>query len=484
MTPTFTETCLDPQIFGQAFSGSSFAVFRAVGNVILGQPVVPESERAAVLACLGGRSVPAAAPREVWSFKGRRAGGTLLASALLVYLAAFRNFAASLGPGERGILMNLAVERRQARQTLRYCEGLLTGSPLLASLVESVTAEAIHLTNRLSVETHVSSFRSVRGYSIVAAVCDELCFWRDDDSSNPAEEVLAALRPALATVPGSLLICSTSVYARRGVAWSTYHKHFGHDSDVLVLEIPTRTMNPTVPQSVIDAAIADDEPRARAEYLCQWRTDVESFVSADVVDSVIVPGRGELPPMQSASYRAFTDPSGGSADSFTLAITHVGTDGCAVLDAVRERKPPFSPERVVEEFAGFLNSYRVSTVTGDAYAGEWPREQFRKHGISYQKAEHPKSGIYGAFLAMVNSRRCELLDVPRLRAQLLGLERRTGRGGKDSIDHAPGQHDDVINAAAGALTLAGASASAGSGMFDCFTGAPIDADDARWDLFQ
>ena len=45
-----------------------------------------------------------------------------------------------------------------------------------------------------------------------------------------------------------------------------------------------------------------------------------------------------------------------------------------------------------------------------------------------------------------------LLDHPRLIAQLGGLERRTARGGKDSIDHAPGAHDDVANAAAGVLS--------------------------------
>ena len=55
----------------------------------------------------------------------------------------------------------------------------------------------------------------------------------------------------------------------------------------------------------------------------------------------------------------------------------------------------------------------------------------------------------------------ELLDTPRLHAQLLGLERRTACGGRDSIDHAPGAHDDVANAVAGAL--AGRTRVAGSG---------------------
>ena len=48
----------------------------------------------------------------------------------------------------------------------------------------------------------------------------------------------------------------------------------------------------------------------------------------------------------------------------------------------------------------------------------------------------------------------QLLDHARLRAQQAGLERRTARGGRDSIDHPPGSHDDLINAAAGALVSA------------------------------
>jgi hypothetical protein len=62
--------------------------------------------------------------------------------------------------------------------------------------------------------------------------------------------------------------------------------------------------------------------------------------------------------------------------------------------------------------------------------------------------------IYGELLPILNSGRAELLDHPRLTTQLCGLERRTARGGRDSIDHAPGGHDDLANAAAGALVAA------------------------------
>jgi hypothetical protein len=61
-------------------------------------------------------------------------------------------------------------------------------------------------------------------------------------------------------------------------------------------------------------------------------------------------------------------------------------------------------------------------------------------------------------LPLLNSGRVELLDHPRLIAQLCQLERRTARSGKDSIDHPRGAHDDCANAVAGTIVKAGGSA--------------------------
>lgn len=115
------------------------------------------------------------------------------------------------------------------------------------------------------------------------------------------------------------------------------------------------------------------------------------------------------------------------------------------------------PEGVVEEFATLLKSYGISKVIGDRYAGEWPREQFRKHSITYEPSAKPKSDLYRDLLPLINSGKADLLDNPKLTTQLLGLERRTARGGKDSIDHSPGAHDDVVNSVAGALVNATAT---------------------------
>ena len=156
------------------------------------------------------------------------------------------------------------------------------------------------------------------------------------------------------------------------------------------------------------------------------------------------------------TYVAFTDPSGGSSDSFTLAVAHLSLLKDAVLDTFIEKRPPFSPDGVVAEFAEILKSYRITSVVGDRYAGEWPRERFRVHGIQYQPSERTKSEIYVAFLVLVNSKRCRIPCDKKLRAQLQALERRSSRTGRDVVDHAPGSHDDIANSVAGALVLAAA----------------------------
>jgi hypothetical protein len=162
----------------------------------------------------------------------------------------------------------------------------------------------------------------------------------------------------------------------------------------------------------------------------------------------------ELPPLTGTNYIAFVDPSGGTSDSMTLAIAHRGERDRVILDAVRERRPPFSPDDVVLEFVPLLKSYNIQTVRSDRYAGEGPRERFRVHGITYEVAEQSKSDLYRDLLPILNSGRAEMLDAPRLVSQLCGLERRTARGGRDSIDHAPGAHDDLANSVAGAVVSA------------------------------
>jgi hypothetical protein len=209
---------------------------------------------------------------------------------------------------------------------------------------------------------------------------------------------------------------------------------------------------------VIDRAIEADPEAASAEYGAEFRGDLEIFVSREAIEACVATGVTVRAPLPRVTHHAFVDPSGGSNDAMTCAIGHK-EEARVILDCILERKAPFSPDSVVGEFSGTLKAYGVSTVTGDRYAGEWPAERFSAHGIRYAPAELNRSELYLAFLPLVNSGRVDLLDNARMVSQFVGLERRTSRGGRDSIDHAPGGHDDVANAVAGVAWLASASKS-------------------------
>src|SRR5262249_1612160 len=150
-------------------------------------------------------------------------------------------------------------------------------------------------------------------------------------------EIMQAVRPGLATIPNSLLLCISSLYARRGALWTAYSKNFGKDdSPILVWQASTREMNPSIDESINQHALDEEESAPRAEYCAEFRRYIESFVQREAVEAAIIKGRIELPPAKHVNYRAFVDPSGGSNDSMTLAIAHAGLDAKVILDVVRE----------------------------------------------------------------------------------------------------------------------------------------------------
>jgi hypothetical protein len=443
----------DPALFAPHFRGESWTAWRAFLAALFGLPM--DDATLALYRLHTGRTDPPVEPfAEACLVVGRRGGKSRVLALIAVYLATFRDYKQYLAPGEIATVAIIAADRKQARAIFRFATGLLNATPLLKNMIDDEGTENIFLNNGVIIEIMTASFRGTRGYSYCVVLCDEVAFWRDETSANPDKEILRSIRPGMSTIKNSMLLIASSPYRKSGELYAIYRKHFGKDgSRALVWQASTLSMNPLIDPLIIEEAREDDPEAAVAEFDAQFRDDIVDFVPRAVIDACTVSGRIELPPEGGLRYRAFCDPSGGSADSMTLAISHTHKDRI-ILDAVREVRPPFSPESVVLDFSTLLKSYGLREVYGDRYAGEWVREPFAKCGIGYKQADQPKSDIYRDSLPLLNSKQVELLDLPRLASQLAGLERRTTRSGKDSIDHGPGGHDDIANAALGALLLA------------------------------
>jgi hypothetical protein len=455
------EAIQDPALFHPLFKDlTTWRSWMVVLKAIFALPM-DESDRALFTQLTGRQKAPTAQAKEVWLVIGRRGGKSRIVALLGVFLATFRSYAEYLSPGERGVLMIVATDRRQARVIHKYIAAFLESVPMLAAMIERQDSESIDLSNSITIQIQTASFRSIRGYTVVGMLADELAFWKAEDSATPAEDVIAAVRPAMSTVPGAMLIGLSTPYRRSGPLWEAYRRFYGkEDSRVQVFQADTRTMNPCVPQDFIDQAFEDDPTNASAEYLAQFRSDVGTFLDPDSVERAITEvGRVERAPQYTVKgeyvrYAAFCDPSGGRADSMTLAIGHREGER-VVLDVCRGVVPPFDPSAVVQDFAQTLKAYRCHEIFGDRYSGEWVVEAYRKVGIFYRSSDFSKSELYLEALPLFAQGAVDLLDNKKLIVELLGLERRTSRSGKDSIDHGPGSgaHDDLANSCCGCLAL-------------------------------
>lgn len=449
MTVTIRDLMTDPQLFGEQFGGESFKAWRALLAGFYGLPLT-DSERPDFLSLTGRLSVPKNPFDELWLVVGRRGGKSQCAALLAVFEAAFNDYRDRLSPGEVATVMVLAADRKQARSAFRYISGLLHSNPMLSRMIAREDKEAIELTNRTAIEVHTASFRAVRGYSVACCIADEIAFWRSEDSANPDHEIINAIRPAMATLDGKLVALS-SPYSKRGALWDAYRRYFrSHDPHILVAQAPSKAMNPSLPQRVIDQAYDRDPEAAKAEYGALFRSDLEAFIAREVVETVTRSEPLELPYNARHRYVAFVDPAGGGQDEYTMSIGH--REGSRlVVDLVRAKRGV--PAEITKEYAALLKSYSVREVHSDKYAGSWPADEFKKHGVTVEYSPKARSELYLDALPALTSGRVELPPDEKLITQFAGLERKTSRAGRDSVNHAPGAHDDRANAAAGVIAL-------------------------------
>jgi hypothetical protein len=393
-------------------------------------------------------------------------GKSLGVAALAAYLAACVDHRSVLAKGERGILPIMAANTLQAGQVFNFIKGIFTGVPRFAALVErlggrhgGITSDTISLKNRIDIRVQPASFRTIRGISAIGIIAEECSMWQNDESRNPDREILAAARPCLATTGGPLIAIG-SPHARKGETWAAFKKHYGGGGNpaILVANGPTRTFNPTIKQSVIDRAYEDDAIVAASEWGGQFRNDLESYISPDTIDACTMRDISQIAPVPGVAYSAHCDPSSGQQDSFTLAVGHVEGE-IAILDYLYERRPPFSPADIVAEVCVALGVYGLATCTGDQYAQGFVMDAFASHGVNYKHRDPAQAAGYlttsdnfAWLVPILNSGRCRLLDNKRLAAQLCALERRVSKvGGKDSINHPPGGHDDCAASVAGLM---------------------------------
>lgn len=457
---TLLDAMTHPTLFGRVFAAPSFWTWRTVAKVIDGVALTEQREIDLFKQCTGRSQLLSSTSEMVLRrfavLAGRRAGKDRFFSAVAVWRAALcTDWRKYLSPGEQAVVILLGRDKKQAAILRKYCHGLLEVEALQRE-IRRETADVIEFKNGAVLEIAANDANLVRGRSAIAVIGSECAHWKTDEHSRSSdEEVVGAAEPSMAMCPdGGLLLLGSSVARQRGLMFRLYRELFGNnDSSDICWFAPSRTMNPLLPQRVVDTAMANDPHKANAEFNNIWREDSAECFSLDAVEACIDVGVHERSYVPGTSYTAHVDTALGVAGgaSFTLAIAHrdAGTD-IAILDLLRERKPPFVFHEVIAEFAQILKAYGISQIWGDHHAFKLFADEWKKHGIVMKESENSTTENYLRALPLVLGRRARLLDNTTLKNQLLSLEIHA-TDGKEKVECPQNARDDVAVAACCAL---------------------------------
>ncbi|QDV63045.1 hypothetical protein [Crateriforma conspicua] len=420
-------------------------------KVVYGLPLRRRSERELVKRCTGrsARHLPKPGFNTSIFLTGRRSGKSRNAAIIGAYEAVIAGHEDKLAKGERGVVAVCAPSKSQGRVVKEYLRAVFD-SDLLRDQVVNENRWEFELKNGNRIEILSGDWRTIRGYTLISAIVDEACFFGIDSESKVKNdtELVRAIAPGLASVGGRMVLIS-SPYAMKGYCYHQHKVSFGNESaPVLVWNCPSRVMNPSLPQSVVDQAYRDDPVSAKAEYGGEFRDDVCGYVSVTALEQVVIKDRTSLMPNPEARYSAFADLSGGRNDDAAIAIGH-REENRVVQDFIKRYPAPFNPHAVIGDMSRILNEYKITKLIGDNYAGEFVVRAFKDCGVRYRPCKPSKSILYADLLPWITSERLELLDEPMMFSQLVNLERRTRSGGRDQIDHPVGGHDDLANVVAG-----------------------------------
>jgi hypothetical protein len=120
---TILETLVDPKLFGRHFDHESWAWWRSFLAALFGLTLEGlDLKRYKDATCR--ESPPDEPASEAYAIVGRRGGKSRVAALVGVYLACFRDHSVILSHGERGVVMILAPDRRQARVVIGYVRAL------------------------------------------------------------------------------------------------------------------------------------------------------------------------------------------------------------------------------------------------------------------------------------------------------------------------------------------------------------------------
>lgn len=417
-------------------------------------------ERAAFLAMHEGKPARKGGYEEASFGFGRRSGKGEKIGANVVAYECVRFNPEHLAPGETAYAIMVAQNEKQARIVRDYAEAKFRilqekGWPVFeetAAQSKAVTAEVIRLANRVHVACFPCKKVAVRGVTAIVILLDELGHWQlEADAYNADIEVIRALRPTRATMRARGLrvpLLKTSTPFDEIGAFHDDWKRRDRTRQLVLHEIPTRLLNPTITQEFLEEErIADPESFDR-EYLAKWGSGSTSKpITGDMVDACTDKGRLIVPPRPGTEYAARLD-AAYRRDTFPVGIGHLEGE-TVVVDLLHVWKPKsggrhLDDKAVCEEMAGILRPYGIDRVAGDQFCDVPLKSELAKYNIGFRECPTTETSKFIEFQNLVAVMSAKLLKLPddmQIKIDLTGIRKKGKWVGAPKLAN---RHDDIF----------------------------------------
>ena len=153
----------------------------------------------------------------------------------------------------------ISVSRDESAQRLRTIEAILRA----LGVGFDRRGDSIELRDRPIVfKTYTASIAGVEGFTAICVIGDELAKWRDHETgANPAREVVASVRPTVATQPTARIFLSSSAFSTVDFHYDTFER--GDAAHQCVAAATTWEANPTIGEADTHGLEPDDRVWAR-----------------------------------------------------------------------------------------------------------------------------------------------------------------------------------------------------------------------------
>lgn len=418
---------------------------------------------------------------------GRRAGKSSTFCRLAVVEGVYGQH--HIPPGDVGVVAFISTTRDEAGQRLRTVKAILDALGIKYRPCDG----GVELADKpIAFKVYTASVSGVSGFTGILIVADEVAKWKDSDTgANPATEVLASVRPTMATQPNARIILSSSPLGKWDAHFDAYEQG---DNDFQVTAYATTwEANPSVTEADTHA-LEPDEATWMREYKAIPSTEIlESLFTDAEIDKTTRAAPESVEREAGVTYEAAMDPAT-RANAWTLVIAALRDTGRGVRRSIvcaREWRgtsaQPLSPKVVFAEAAPLLTSYGVDTVWSDQASGDALRDIASDVNINLVLEPWTQANKISAFRDLqtwVRTDQVELAPIEHMKQDLLGVRRKYTRSGVtiDLLKTPDGRHSDY----APAIALAAAKLVVGPVMVRKLTDEELALEQrkARYEHFQ